>query len=356
MSLWTLFFWAWWIAWASFVGLFLARISRGRTIRQFVAGTMIIPFSYIVMWISIFGNAALARVRGGDSDFAAAAQEFDGSGFFLLLEDYPLAGFLIVLATFIGLLFYVTSADSGALVMGNLSSRLRSVQDDAAWWMRIVWASVTGLLTIAMLLVGGITALQYATIIFAVPFAIVLVLVMWGLLKALRVEGRRVASAEHHLPTMLSARSTREGREAWRARLARAVNFVDVGDAERHLTGVVEPALAAVAAELSERGVAVEMTASTGGGGRSYVELRCATDSHPFVYRVQVTESPVPTYGGRIPGDRDRYARLEVHLDEGGQDYDVMGYTENQVIHDCLDQYERHLEFLRLRGGNLPAG
>ena len=72
MSLWTLFFWAWWIAWASFVGLFLARISRGRTIRQFVAGTMVIPFSYIVMWISIFGNAAIDRVRGGDAAFAEA--------------------------------------------------------------------------------------------------------------------------------------------------------------------------------------------------------------------------------------------------------------------------------------------
>lgn len=348
MSLWTLFFWAWWIAWASFVGLFLARISRGRTIRQFVAGTMIIPFTYIVMWISVFGNAAIDRVRGGDADFAAAAQEYDGSGFFLLLEQYPLAGVLIALATFVGLLFYVTSADSGALVMANLSSRLRSVQDDGAAWMRIVWASVTGLLTIAMLLVGGILALQYATIIFAVPFAIVLVLVMLGLLKALRVEGRRVDSGDHHLPTMLSARSAREGREAWRARLARAVKFVDTTDATSHLQSVVEPALTDVAAELTERGVAAELTSGEGPTGWAYAELRTDADTHPFVYRVEVTESPVPTYGGRMVGERDRYARLEVHLDGGGQDYDVMGYTKNQVIHDCLDQYERHLEFLRL--------
>ena len=348
MSLWTLFFWAWWIAWASFVGLFLARISRGRTIRQFVAGTMVIPFSYIVMWISIFGNAAIDRVRGGDADFAEAAQQYDGSGFFTLLEDYPASGAVTALAVFVGLLFYVTSADSGALVMANLSSRLRSVQDDGAPWMRIVWAAVTGLLTIAMLAVGGILALQYATIIFAVPFAVVLVLVMWGLLKALRVEARRIDSAEHHLPTMLSARSAREGREAWRARLARAVNFVDVEDAERHLSGVVEPSLREVAAALSERGVRAEVSAQAVGDRCSWVELRTEAVEHPFVYRVEVTESPVPTYGGRMIGDRDRYARLEVHLDGGGQDYDVMGYTGNQVIHDCLDQYEQHLAFLRL--------
>jgi choline/glycine/proline betaine transport protein len=348
MSLWTLFFWAWWIAWASFVGLFLARISRGRTIRQFVAGTMVIPFSYIVMWISIFGNAALDRVRGGDDAFAAQAQEYDGSGFFTLLEDYPASDVLVVLSIFIGLLFYVTSADSGALVMANLSSRLRSVQDDGAPWMRIVWASVTGILTIAMLAVGGIVTLQYATIIFAVPFAFVLVLVMWGLLKALRVEARRVDSAVHHLPTMLSARSAGESRGAWRTRLARAMNFVDAGDAARHLVGVVAPALGEVAKELEARGLAAAVTSSIGEGvEREWVELRTEAPEHPFVYRVEVTESPVPTYGGRMIGDRDRYARLEVHLDGGGQDYDVMGYTETQVIHDCLDQYEQHLAFLR---------
>ena len=347
MSLWTLFFWAWWIAWACFVGQFLARISRGRTIRQCVLGAMVIPFSYIVMWISIFGNAAIDRVRGGDADYAEVAQQFDGAGFFVLLEDYPLSQFMILVSVGIGLLMYVSSADSGALVMGNLCSRLRSPQEDAAAWMRIVWASVTGLLTIAMLAVGGILALQYATIIFAVPFAIVLVLVMWGLWRALVVEGRRVDSGAHHLPTMLSARSPRESREVWRARLARAVNFVDVDDATGHLTGVVQPALGEVASELTSRGVDAEVRTGDGAVGR-WVELRTPAEAHPFVYRVEVTESPVPTYGGRMVGNRERYARLEVHLDGGGQDYDVMGFTTDQVIHDCLDQYEQHLEFLRL--------
>ncbi|QYJ02925.1 choline BCCT transporter BetT [Nocardioides panacisoli] len=349
MSLWTLFFWAWWIAWASFVGLFLARISRGRTIRQFVAGTMIIPFTYIVMWISIFGNAAIDRVRGGDTSFAEEAQQYDGAGFYTLLQQYPASGVVITLAFMVGLLFYVTSADSGALVTGNLSSDLRSVHDDAAPWMRIVWASVTGVLTISMLLVGGILALQYATIIFAVPFAIVLILVMWGLARALRVEGRRADSADHHLPALLSARSEHEGgRGAWRTRLARAVSFVAPEDATRHLTTVIHPALEAVAVELTERSVTASVTTGDAEDGSPWVELRSDADTHPFVYRVQLDVAPVPTYGGRVLGDRDRYGRLEVHLGDGGQDYDVMGYTETQVIHDCLDQYEQHLAFLRL--------
>ncbi|WP_299518766.1 choline BCCT transporter BetT [uncultured Serinicoccus sp.] len=353
MNLWTLFFWAWWVAWASFVGLFLARISRGRTIRQFVAGTMVIPFAYIVMWVSIFGNAALTRVRGGDADFAAAAQEYDGRGFFMLLQDYPAAGLLVLLATAVGLLFYVTSADSGALVMGNLCSQLREVQEDCAPWLRIVWAATTGLLTIAVLSVGGIYALQYATVIMGLPFAVVLVLVMWGLFTALRTELRRVESGNGTHAVLYAVGDGKSDRETWKARVARATNFVDTEDAEAYLESVVDPALTDVAEELRTRGVEASTDRGTAQpddqdaeGGR-FVELRTSDDEHPFVYRVKVSLHPVPTYGGRMIGNRDRYARLEVHLADGGQDYDVMGYTRQQVIHDCLDAYERHLDFLR---------
>lgn len=358
MSLWTLFFWAWWVAWASFVGLFLARISRGRTIRQFVAGTMIIPFTYIVMWISIFGNAALDKIRGGDTSFANTALESPEAGFYSLLKDYPLSGVVIALAVFVGLLFYVTSADSGALVMANLSSKLRGAQDDAAPWLRIVWAATTGLLTIAVLAVGGIYALQNATVIFGLPFAFVVVLVMVGLMKALRKEGRRADSGAHSLPTMLSARgdgaTDDEHVPSWKARLARAVKFVDVDEATSYLESVVRPALDDVAGELDTKGVPAEVSAGAGvssevseGGGLAWVQLGSAGED-PFVYRVQVCESSVPTYGGRMLGNRDRYARLEVHTIDGGQDYDIMGYSTAQVIHDCLDSYERYLEFLRL--------
>ncbi|MBD3948113.1 choline BCCT transporter BetT [Nocardioides ganghwensis] len=350
MELWTLFFWAWWVAWASFVGLFLARISRGRTIRQFVLGTMVIPFSYIVMWISIFGNAAIDKVRGGDEAFAEAAVDFTGVGFYDLLRDYPLADVVVFLAVVVGLLFYITSADSAALVMGNLCSELRDVQQDCAAWLRITWASATGLLTVAMLAVGGILALQYATIIMGLPFAFVLVLVMWGLFRSLRNEGRKAEGVRSIAP-LLSARtgSTEDNRKAWKARLARAINFVDDEAAAAYLVSTVRPALVEVAEELSSMGVPAAVTGDGTIGGHQLPWVQLATDleADRFVYRVEVRRSPVPTYGGRMIGNRDQYARLEVHLADGGQDYDVMGYTAEQVIHDCLDQYERHLEFLR---------
>ncbi len=207
MSYWTLFFWAWWIAWASFVGLFLARISRGRTIRQFVLGTMIIPFTYTLMWVSIFGNSAIDLVRTGDEEFGDRAMNAPEQGFYTMLAEYP--GFPVIasIATFVGLLFYVTSADSGALVMGNLSSTRRSSQDDAGAPLRIFWAVATGLLTVAMLAVGGIPALQNATVIMGLPFAFVMIMVMLGLHKALRREAHLADSRLGSLPGDLSGRS-----------------------------------------------------------------------------------------------------------------------------------------------------
>jgi choline/glycine/proline betaine transport protein len=348
MQLWTLFFWAWWVAWASFVGQFLARISRGRTIRQFVLGTMVIPFSYIVMWISIFGNAAIDKVRGGDEAFAEAAVDFTGVGFYDLLRDYPFSDVVIFIAFVVGLLFYITSADSAALVMGNLCSELHDVQQDCTAWLRISWASITGLLTVAMLAVGGILALQYATIIMGLPFAFVLVLVMWGLFRSIRNEGRKAGAGVRGMSPLLSARTGpgHDARKSWKARLARTINFVDEEAATAYLASTVEPALREVAEELTTMGIRASV-ASGEVAGHPYAELTTEGDEGQFVYRVQVRLSPVPTYGGRMIGDRDQYARLEVHLLDGGQDYDVMGYTSDQVIHDVLDQYERHLDFLR---------
>ena len=351
MSSWTLFFWAWWIAWASFVGMFLARISQGRTIRQFVVGTMLIPFSYIVMWVSIFGNSAIDRIRSGDTQFGQITAEVPEQGFYTLLTYYPGATFLIGLATFVGLLFYVTSADSGALVMANLCSFLPRADQDGSAWLRIVWASATGLLTVAMLAVGGIPALQSATVIMGLPFAFVMAIVMIGLYRALRVETHRSESGRHRLPHMFAGRAggdrDRQLATTWRARLGRALQRVDEREATAYLERVVEPALTEVAHELRERGVPA--TCRTHGDGSVELRTVSAPDEAPFVYLVRPTDAVVWHVGQRsVAAPRERTTRLEVHLDDGGAGYDVMGYTAGQLIHDVLDQYEKHLDFVRL--------
>jgi choline/glycine/proline betaine transport protein len=351
---WTLFFWAWWIAWASFVGLFLARISRGRTIRQFVAGSLIIPFLYILMWVSIFGNSAIELVRSGNDQFGQTAMNQPEQGFYTLLQQYPAFMLVASIATIVALLFYITSADSAALVMGNLTSYRRTPRDDAANWVRIFWAVATGLLTLAMLIVGGITALQYATIIMGLPFAFVMVLLMFGLYKALRVEAIREDSQRNSLPAQLSGRNSipdgdRAGALSWRQRLRRSMSFPDHERASRFLSEVALPALTDVGEELREHGIDTEVHDHTGDSGVSYVELVADLGEElPFQYRIALREALLPVYGDLSLRDSDVYYRLDVHLREGGQGYDVMGYTHSQLIDDVLDQYEQHVEFLRL--------
>lgn len=359
MGFWTLFFWAWWIAWAAFVGLFLARISRGRTIRQFVTGTMIIPFSYILMWVAIFGNAALDEIRNGNASFTQVASEAvdPSEPLWALLQEFPAFPIVATFAIIIGLLFYVTSADSGALVMANLSSRLPDPNTDARSGLRIFWAIATGALTLAILAAGNIFALQYATVIIGLPFAFVMIGVMWGLYKALAVEANLADSRNGALQSALSGRSLGPDgtphHTPWQARVRRVTTFPNREQAEEFLAEVVTPALEEVRAELDAQGVTARVNGADDDADEPAVELTAVViDALPFRYRVQHRSTPIPAFGGTTPHGDEDYSRLEVHLREGGQGYDVMGYTQTQLIDDVLDQYERHLEFLRLNEGS----
>ncbi|PXY19719.1 high-affinity choline transporter BetT [Prauserella muralis] len=364
LNAWTLFFWAWWIAWAPFVGMFLARISRGRTIRQFVAATLVIPFLFTLTFLSIFGNSALSVVRSGNQQFGESAMNVPEQGFYSLLAQYPGVTFSAGLATIVGLLLYVTSADSGALVMGNLSSRLPTPITDATPWLRIFWAAVTGLLTLAMLLVGGVEALTNATIVMGLPFSFVMFMIMWGLYKALRVERFRQDALQATLPYSLSERTTLHGHGAernWRQRLARVVSYPGRRAANRFVDEVGRPALTAVAEELRAKGVdAACSEAADEATGIPMLELRVPMGAEEeFTYRLLPSEKPTPVYAMRSVAEHDKYVRIEVHLSEGSQGYDVLGYHTDQLIGDVLDQYERHLEFLRLHremaaGSRLP--
>ncbi|GAA1824622.1 BCCT family transporter [Nesterenkonia flava] len=208
---WTIFFWAWWMAWAPFVGLFLARISRGRTLRQFVVGVLVVPFAFIALWISIFGNATVSRILDGDAAFAAEAEDFSGAGYYSLMAEFPGATFIIGVSVLVGLLFYVTSADSGSLVLANFTSKASDTNSDGPAWLRVVWSVIIGALTLAMLLVdteegAGIYSLQMATVIIGLPLSVILYLLMAGVWRALRMERYSAEAGEATLPSALSER------------------------------------------------------------------------------------------------------------------------------------------------------
>jgi choline/glycine/proline betaine transport protein len=352
LSGWTLFFWAWWIAWAPFVGLFLARISRGRTIRQFVMGTMVVPFAFILLWISIFGNSALDIVFGGNTGFGDVAMNTPERAFYTLLAEYPGVPLTAAIATFTGLLFYVTSADSGALVMANLTSHLKDADTDGPKWLRLFWAIATGALTLAMLAVGGVPTLQSATIVMGLPFSVVLLLIMLGLYKALKVEKSLAESYQSSLPGLLSGRSgdPRRGRH-WRQRLSRAMTYPDRDRAQRFTQQVALPALTEVHDELVAQGATVSLVE----GEHSEYRIReldllvSMGEERDFRYAIRPVRYETPTYAPRAAaGSEEFYYRMEVFSLEGSRGYDILDYTGDQVITDVLDHYETHLEFLHL--------
>ncbi|WP_445155990.1 choline BCCT transporter BetT [Arthrobacter sp. Hor0625] len=352
LNAWTLFFWAWWIAWAPFVGLFLARISRGRTIRQFVLGTMTVPFLFILLWISIFGNSSIDLIMNGNAAFGEAAMSNPERGFYSLLAEYPGVPVTAAVATFTGLLFYVTSADSGALVMANFTSHLKDADSDGPEWLRVFWAVATGLLTLAMLMVGGVTTLQNATIVMGLPLSLLLVFIMLGLYRALRVENSLNDSYRASLPGIISGRAGGEqrGGRSWRQRLTRAMSYPGRRQTNRFVETIALPALQEVSEELRSQGAETVLSvARVESCGIDSIDLQLAMGGErPFKYQIYPVQYETPSYATRRADPEDHYYRMEVFSLEGSHGYDLMGYTKEQVITDVLDHYEQHLEFLHL--------
>ncbi len=348
MNSWTLFFWAWWVAWSPFVGLFLARISRGRTIREFVLGTLIIPFTFTLLWLSVFGNAALYEIIHGDASFAQEVMAHAERGFYSLLAQYPAFKFSASVATITGMLFYVTSADSGSLVLGNFTSKLKDINSDAPNWLRIFWSVAIGVLTMGMLMTNGISALQNATVIMGLPFSFVIFFIMAGLYKSLKVEDHRRASASRDTAPYIPASND---RLSWKKRLSRLMNYPGTRYTQQMMENVLFPAMQDVAKELELRGgrVSLERVEPEAGQPLGHLDLRVLLgEEQDFVYQIWPQQYSVPGFTYRARSGKSHYFRLETFLLEGSQGNDLMDYNKEQVIIDILDQYERHLNFIHL--------
>ena len=351
MADWTLFFWAWWIAWAPFVSLFLARISRGRTLRQFVVGVLLIPFSFILLWVSIFGNAALSFF--GDADFLDLAVNQPESGFFNLLEQYPGATFTVSLALLTGLFFYVTSADSGSLVMANMTSKASTAESDGPPWLRIVWAVITGALTLVMLFIDGVYTLQAATVMVGLPLSVMVYLMMVSLWKVLRIELTSLESRQATLPSLLTSRVREaEGsdRGSWRQRLQHRMTYATAEQATTFIETVATPAVEEVAAELEDLGADVVcQRGAHPDSGIPFVDLVVSfPDAEDFKYQTYPVAYSTPSFAANLAAVRDTYYRVEIFSVLGSRGRDIMGSSKAQVIADVLDSYDAHIMYLTM--------
>ncbi|GGC34313.1 hypothetical protein GCM10011371_22050 [Novosphingobium marinum] len=181
-SAWTIFYYAWWISWSPFVGIFIARVSYGRTVREFLAGVLLVPTLFTFLWMTVFGDSALYIELFGDGGLSEAVNASMPDALFAFLGHYPFSQIASGLAIVIVATFFVTSADSGALVTAMIAS---GGHHHAGFLPRVTWAIAIGLLAGVLLWSGGIGALQTAAIVTGLPFALVLLALAFGLLRML---------------------------------------------------------------------------------------------------------------------------------------------------------------------------
>src|SRR5919206_930066 len=181
---WTIFYWAWWISWTPFVGTFLARISRGRTIREYLIGVLAVPSGVTFVWFAIFGGAAIHLQLTNQADLIQAAAKPEVS-LFTMLEQFPLTTVTSALVIFLVALFFISGADAASVVMGMLSSRGNL---EPSRGVVVIWGVLTGLAAAVLLLSGGLTGLQQAAILAAAPFVLVMIGMVVGMFKEMRKE------------------------------------------------------------------------------------------------------------------------------------------------------------------------
>lgn len=344
---WTLLYWGWWISWSPFVGMFIARVSRGRTIRQFLTGVLLVPTGFTFMWMTVFGNTSIYLImKKGMTQLADTVNADSSLALFAFLEHFPFSTLLSMVAVCMVVLFFVTSADSGSLVIDMLASGGKT---ETPLWQRVFWASSTGVVAITLLLTGGLGALQSLTIASALPFSVVLLVAIWGLLKALHIDStKRVL--RHQSATHYSRQHKSAG--GWQRRLRSMVMFPRRSHVNRFIDEVVVPAFEEVAGELRKQGYTVEVESRD--DKRIKLEVQHNVEVN-FVYEIRPRAYVKPDF---IMPDADdteteereerKYFRAEVYLLEGGQDYDIMGWSREEVIDDILDQYEQHMHFLHV--------
>ena len=185
-SQWTSFYWGWWISWAPFVGIFIARISRGRTVREFVLGVIIVPTLTSILWFSVLGGQAIWMQFSGTHDFRQEDGTVDLQGaLFEMIANVPASAVITVGVIILIAIFFITSADSGSLVMAMIAT---GGEVEPKPWARIFFTLITSGLAIALLIGGGLTALQTAAITIALPFSVIMLLIVWSTVIAFRRE------------------------------------------------------------------------------------------------------------------------------------------------------------------------
>lgn len=333
---WTIFYWGWWISWAPFVGIFIARISRGRTIREFLIGVMVAPTLFVVLWMNVFGGSAIELIHAGEVAFGDAVANDQPLGLFLFLDYLPGTFYLSLLSLVMIVIFFVTSADSGALVLNMIAS---GGVDETPVFQRVLWTGIIAAISATLLITGGLGALQTATIASALPFSLILLGALWGLQRSLQSDMQSsFGKASQSFDTDVDV--------DWQSRLGALLTAPSGEAVVTFQSETVLPALSAFATELNKNGVPATVTNHIDADGSIALTAE-AEDETGFIYAVKLApqgqDSSADTNGDEVLLPVEGSTSVtEVQLAAGSAGYCLWGLTQTQVIADVLAQFEQH--------------
>ncbi|SEQ09037.1 BCCT family transporter [Basfia succiniciproducens] len=345
LSGWTILYWSWWASWAPFVGMFIAKISKGRTIREFILGVLFVPSLFNILWMTSFGGSAIWIDQQTHGALAAISDNTEALlfGFF---DQLPFGQIASVIALLVISIFFITSADSGIFVLNNMASQ---GSGKAPKWQSVFWGALLAVLGLSLLYSGGLASLQSMTLIIALPFMAIMLALCFGLWKGLMVD------------TQYSSKKFTQGSvlwtgENWKERLEKIVNPTDRKDIRRFLNQIARPAFNDLVKEFLEHGLNAQMNFIDGKNPK--IEFEVVNENlRNFLYGIRLQSRQLSD----LVVDDDNLPNLEeskiyepiTYFFDGREGYDVQYMTQEELIVDVLKQYERFMNLAMDKSHNL---
>lgn len=335
---WTILYWAWWISWSPYVGLFIARISKGRTIREFIMAVLVLPTVFNFIWMSVFGNSAiwfdLTTAQGALSKLASNPDML----MFRFLDYLPLTTLVSFVVIAIIIIFFVTSADSGIFVMNSIATENAPKSPK---WQIVFWGILLAALALLLLNAGGLKALQTMTLITALPFALIMIVFIVSLMKALVVD-------RNYYEKDFSASAIPWTGVIWKQRLKQIVSFKDRPSVDDFIQDTVKTAFTELKDEFMGNGIEAKINTWT---DPAAVEIEIRHDIvNNFVYGVKshsktISESMIKD--DNLPDvDENKTYYPRAYFGDAREGYDIQYFTKDELISDVLKHYERFLEII----------
>lgn len=348
---WTILYWAWWCSWAPFVGLFIARISRGRTIREFIFGVLVIPSMFGILWFTVFGNTAIWLNDGEAAGTLGQMISSPETLLFKFLDYLPLSSVTGLVSLVVISLFFITSADSGIYVLNNIASRDKSLV--APRWQAVMWGVLMSVVAIVLMQSGGLANLQAMTLLVALPFAMLMLLMCFSLWKGLSADKK-------YFDTKVNPTSIFWTGDKWKERLEQMMNQTQEKDILRFLKHTVLPAMRELRQELiGKYDLSVQIN-TLFDQDEPAVELVIQKDlMRDFMYGVKSIGREVSE---QLIND-DNLPHIQhsmtyepyTYFFDGRVGYDVQYMDQDELIADMLKHYERYLSLLDDVGQELMA-